>query len=299
MLNSMKDRTTEALTLNAAVGVFEAATALIETRLSAIRQSVDIEDTQVVIDTEALAARAASWRAEVGQALRLASDAAAIASDESALLNAEPRHRAVIVKLTSHLSQMEQVLEQIESDGGEAIAEAMKTDFKKDRVFAHLLKKRTKRPDQSFPLVDRLIAKWARFSEGIERYERNASYLDRRKKWLAEVRDEILEVKSEIAAAQRGYNDTSRAAMIIRDEATLVARRGLNTLFDLLSEDSPEFSELDLDAACGVAREAAAAGLRSGNILIPFAVEQEQRLAELNAKRREFKLYLDTITAIS
>ncbi|MCV9963845.1 hypothetical protein OIU34_18370 [Pararhizobium sp. BT-229] len=282
-----------------ALAVFEAATALIETRLSAIRQCAEVDDTQVVIDTEALAARAAAWRAEVEEAIRIVEEATDIANAETMLSLAEKRHYEVVREWTPQISQMEEIVKRVERDGGEELAAVMKAGFKKDPIFAHLVRMNSKHPEKRFSFSDRLIAKWAKFGEELAKYERTDAYVGERNEWLANARKAISEANATIEASRREYNEASRDARTLRDEAASVVERGWKTLVDLLAEGAPEFAELDLDAACGVAREAAAAGVRNGCVVVPFAAEQDERLAELDARRVELKRHLERIAAIA
>lgn len=282
-----------------ALSVFDAATALINTRIAAIRLCVDIEDTEVVIDTEALAARAAAWRAEVQEAIRIVEDATDIATAETALAAAEERHYAVVSEWTPCLSRLKDSVESVERDGGEALAAVMKAGFENDPIFAHLLRRNAKRPEKRFSFADRLIAKWSSFGEELVRYQRTLAYSGEREEWLAAARKAISEAKDNLAASLREHNDASRAARSVRDAAAAVVERGWLTLLDLLAEDAPAFSDLDLDAACGVAREAAAAGLRNGTAEVPLAAEQDERLAELAACRDHLKRHLDRLDAIA
>lgn len=282
-----------------ALVVFEAATALIDTRLSAIRQCVDIDDTQVVVDTEALAARAAAWRSEVQEAIRIVDDATDIANTEMLASEVgERRHYAAVHELWSRMKHLEDKLERVERDNGGELAAVMKAGFEKDPVFTYLVGRNSKRPGKRFTFADRLIAKWAKFGEAMKNYERTVAYVGERNEWLADARKAISEAASEMEASRLEYNEVSRAEKAFREEAESAVERGWKTLLGLLAEGAPEFTELDLDAACGVAREAAAAGVRNGRVVIPFAAEQEERLAELEASRRELKLHLDRIAAL-
>jgi hypothetical protein len=174
----------------------------------------------------------------------------------------------------------------------------MKAGFEKDPVFAHLLRRNAKQPQKRFSYTDRLIAKRARFGVELEKYERTIAYVSERNVWLAEARKTISEAAAKIEASRHEYNEVSRVARSIRDEAMSVVDRAWKTLLALLAEGAPEFTYLDLDAACGVAREAAAAGVRNGSVVIPFAVEQEERLVELEAARAALKRHLGCINAL-
>lgn len=293
------DGAIDAAAKSKALAVFEAATALIETRISAIRQCVEVEDTQVVIDTEALAARAAAWRAEVEEAIRIIEEATGIANAEAILSLAEKRHNEVLREWTPQIGRMEEAVKRVERDGGEELASVMKAGFKKDPVFAHLFRRNSRQPEKRFSFTDRLVAKWARFGEELAKYERTVAYIVERNEWLANTRKAISEANAIIEVSRLEYNEAERSARTLHDEAATVVERGWKTLVDLLSEGATEFAELDLDAACGVAREAAAAGVRNGTVVVPFAAEQEERLSELDARRGELKRHLERIAAIA
>ncbi|WP_222042118.1 hypothetical protein [Rhizobium laguerreae] len=282
-----------------ALAVFDAATALIETRIAAIRQCVDIEDTEVVVDTEALAARAAAWRAEVEETIRIVDDAAAIATRETPVSAAGERHDALVSEWTPYLGRLKDSVTKVERDGGEALAAVRREGFENDPIFAHLLRRNAKGPEKRFSLSDRLVARWSSFGEELAKYRRTVAYAGQRAEWLESARRAISEAEDKIAASRREQSEAGKTARSSRDEAAAVAERGWQTLLDLLAAKAPAFSDLDLDAACGVAREAAAAALRNGTAVVPLAAEQADRLAELDARRDALTRHLDRLAAFS
>ncbi|MCS4089920.1 hypothetical protein [Rhizobium sp. BK176] len=281
-----------------ALAVFDAATALVDTRIAAIRQCVDVEDTEVVIDTEALAARAVAWRNEVHETIRVIEEASAVARAETPRSSADDRHDAVVGEWGPYIYHLKASVQKIERDGGEELAAVRRAGFESDPIFSHLLRRNAKRPEKRFSFSDRLVAKWSRFGEGLDNYKRTLAYPAERDAWLTGAREAISEAEAKIDASRRALEDAAMAARAVHDEAAAVVERGWMTLLDLLSEDAPAFSDLDLDAACGVAREAAAAGLRTGTTEVPLAAEQEERLAALAASRKELKQHMEWLDAI-
>jgi hypothetical protein len=280
-----------------ALAVFDAAAALVETRIAAIRQCVDVEDTEVVIDTEALAARAVAWRNEVHETIRVIEEASAVARAEVPRSSADDHHDAVAGEWRPYIHDLKAGVQKIERDGGEELAAVRKANFERDPIFAHLLRRHKKRPEKRFSFSDRLVAKWSRFGEELNAYERILGYPAEREAWIASAREAIREAEAVIDASRRARNEVETAALAVRDDAAAVVERGWLTLLDLLSEDAPAFSDLDLDAACGVAREAAAAGLRRGTPEVPLAAEQEERLAMLAASRRNLMQHLEWLAS--
>lgn len=284
---------------NLALAVFDAATALVETRIAAIRLCVDVEDTEVVIDTEALAARTAAWRTEVQETIRILDEASVIATSETPRSDAEKRHDTVVSEWSPYIYRLKEGVQKVERDGGVELASVRKASFENDPIFAHLLRRNAKRPEKRLSFTDRLVAKWSGFGDELAKYQRTVAYQGEREEWLASTRKAISEAEGKIEASQRECNDALRAARSLSDDAAAVVERGWLTLLDMLAEDAPAFSDLDLDAACGVAREAAAAGLRNGTAEVPLAAEQEDRLADLEARRGALKRHLERLDAIA
>lgn len=282
-----------------ALAVFDAATALVDTRIAAIRRCVDVEDTEVVIDTEALAARVLAWRSEIHETIRVMDEASAVARAETPRGPEDDRRDEVVDEWPPYIHRLKASLQKLERDGGEELAAVRKKGFENDPVFAHLLRRNAKRPEKRFSFADRLIAKWSSFGEELAKYQRTVAYPAAREEWLTGARKAISEAEERINASLRAREDVASAARSVRDDAASVAERGWLTLLDLLAEDAPAFSDLDLDAACGVAREAAAAGLRTGTTEVPLAQEQEERLAALADSRRRLKKHIEWLDAIA
>lgn len=282
-----------------ALAVFDAATALVDTRIAAIRLCVNVEDTEVVIDTEALAARAAAWRSEVHETIRIVEEASAVATAEIPKSAADERHDAVVSEWSPYIYQLKHRVQTVERDGGDELAAVRKAAFERDPVFAHLFRRNAKRPQKRFSFADRMIAKWSRFGEELSKYQRVLEYPFEREAWLSGARAAIAEAESRINASAIRREEAAKPARSERREAATVVERGWLTLLDLLAEGAPAFSDLDLDAACGVAREAAAAGVRTGTTEVPLAAEQEERLAALAAKRADLKRHLEWLDAIA
>jgi hypothetical protein len=289
----------DANAMNMALAVFDASTALVDTRIAAIRQCVDVEDTEVVIDTEALAARAAAWRSEVQETIRIVDEASAVAAAMIPRSAADDRHDAVVSEWSAHIHRLKDSVQNIERDGGEELASVMKAGFESDPIFAHLLKRNAKTPDKRFSFSDRLVAKWSSFGAELAKYQRAVAYPRERADWIESARKAISEAEAKVNASQRDRDEVSRAAQSVRDEAAAVVERGWLTLLDLLAEGAPAFSDLDLDAACGVAREAAAAGVRSGITDVPLAAEQDTRLAALADSRGRLKQHMEWLETIA
>ncbi|MDW9478693.1 hypothetical protein GOB57_08245 [Sinorhizobium meliloti] len=279
---------------NAAALTLEAATALIDARLSAIRQCVDIDDTAIVVETEALAARASAWRSEVSDAARIVDEALELASERRGPTNAADCQDKQMKIWLPYLAELEAKVASVECDGGDALAQTMIAGFDNDPVFSHLAHRRH---GNRFSFGDRMISKWIGFGEALARYERNVAYVGERQHWLDDARQAIGDAKRHIEDSTREYNDTVTELRARTDDAAAAVGRAWNALMLLLGDGAQEFAQLDLDAACCVAREAAAASVRGDYEVLPFSAEQDNWLAALASRRAELKLYDEKITA--
>jgi hypothetical protein len=281
-----------------AIKTLAAAAALIDTRLTAVRHCVDVTDTDIVVNTESLAANAAAWVSQVNGAISVLDQAL----EPSDLISMETRiaenYRASLSEWNLRIYEMGDSMRAVEADGGEELVASATASFSRDPVFAYLLRRHAKRSDGRFHFVDRLIAKWAKFGEQLANRDRNLAYLDERRAWLEAAGEALADGKhhfdrtiEKLAEARRSVRDLAKG----REAAV---RRAWNAVVTLLAADAPEFARIDLDAACAVAREATVASLRNGHPSVPFAAEMDERMADLVSNRQDLKSEADKISAM-
>lgn len=280
---------------------FKAAASVLEIRLAAIRQIVDIFDADVIIETEALSARVDAWNAAVIEALDLLDSTLHIARDASltkVALNSDldRDHAAYVLRI----KQLQLDIETLEKSGAINESRRCADSFLVDTVFAHLLAKDATSPGAS--RMKRAVAKMVGFDEELAKYRDLSVYADVARAWIDAAKVAIDEIWQLVTAVDKRMANEKATTAALLESAIETVRRAWTALFELLREQATEFAMIEVDTACGVAREVAAMAVRNGRspdaaISVPFAAEQEECLEWMRQCKAELKFFDDLLNS--
>lgn len=242
--------------LSLATSALEACYGLLESKLQATRECVELEDQQSVIETESLSAQARAWRAGVA-------DVIAEISALSASGNLLTELQSAYEKAAAVASDARSTLEAVLNDGGDVKAREIVAGFQSDRIFMRFLEKTNEAG--RLPRIAGTFAKMVSFDRERAAYASAIAYLSERAAWIDRAQRRADQLAGEAGSLSQRLLDERDFLVSVEEKA----ERGWKAVIASLSPGGAAMEEIDMEISCGLAREAAALGVRSGSASLP------------------------------